>query len=95
MTTMMTGQRTAEWVGETTFCDEGKGVLYEEGGVYDHKPYCRGMEGARRMRDGELTVACSQCGRGFAESETTADANMVMHIEGDQDIPSICLEQPG
>jgi len=78
-----------------TFADEDAGMLYEAGGVYDHEPHCKGLEGARPLQLGEHVAVCPRCGHTFASvEEGSAEDCRDMHFDGDEDIPSICRNLP-
>jgi hypothetical protein len=84
-----------EWVAVTTFVDEYRGMFYEEGGIYDHKPRCKFTAGRRLLDPNESTAVCPRCGQRFAVTEeSSAETNRDLHFDGDEDIPSICRHLP-
>lgn len=84
-----------EYVAIMTFSDEYGGMFYEAGGVYDHKPYCKGQTGDREFVPGEHLALCPRCGAKFAGTDDgTAESHRDLHFDGDEDIPSICRNLP-
>jgi len=83
---------TERYVATTTFRDEDSGILYEEGGVYDRKP--RGNQ-TRAFDPCEHVALCPRCGQRFAATEGgTAEDYRDFHVDGDEDVPSICEKRP-
>jgi hypothetical protein len=82
-----------EFVALLTFAPDD--MFYEEGAIYSHEPHCSHSKGARELAADEHTANCSRCGQRFAATEDkTAEANRDLHFDGDEDIPSICLNFP-
>jgi hypothetical protein len=91
---------STEWVALTSFANEDDNErpfmphLIEEGGVYPREARETRVGGPRfrPCLPDEPTVACARCGRRFVATEgSTAAQNRDLHMNGDEDIPSICL----
>jgi hypothetical protein len=91
---MTTKTRGVEWVSLFTMAAHN-GMFYEEGGIYDHKPVCAWTQGGRKLDAGEPVAACPRCGQRFANTEDgDAESHRDLHLDGDEDCPSICKEFP-
>lgn len=85
-----------EYVALETFASpRDDGQLYEAGAVYDHEVRSARCAGMRLLVPGEHIVTCPRCGQRFAASEDdSAEGCRDLHLDGDDDIPSICAEDP-
>jgi hypothetical protein len=80
-----------EWVALDTFLARDD-RFYEEGGIYEGTPLVPTEAVTRPLRSGERIVRCPRCGQRFAGTdEGSPEANRDLHVNGDEDCPSICV----
>jgi hypothetical protein len=84
------GKRKIEWVAEGTILAHGRNrQLVESGGIYPDTL----RDVGRRLQAGEHEAVCPRCGQRFAATDiSTAEENRDLHFNGDENIPSICLD---
>jgi hypothetical protein len=85
-------RRGQQWVATETFVNEERGMFYEEGGIYAHRPENKAFRAARRLEPDEPEAVCARCGQRFVATVQTPEANRDLHYYGDEDCPSICRD---
>src|SRR5690349_14308728 len=72
--------------------DDYPEVVFEEGGVYELR-FRKPPIYFRPFSPNERTLACPRCGRRFASNAPDgmgAKQALEMHVDGDEEMPSIC-----
>jgi hypothetical protein len=79
-------------VATETFVDEP--TLFEAGGIYAGElSRTLRFQPSRPLDPGETILACPRCRQRFVATEdATAAENLRLHVEGDEDSPSICAD---